>query len=144
MRLWKKTAALLLAISFLTPTLSFIACNQAPQIFIDSSSENLESTDSSEILPPDETPPATEEEPEQEITQPSAPQTPPNNQNGTSNNTGNTSTAKPTESKPQYLKATGNNLNLRSGAGTDYTVVGQAQKGEIYAIVSKTGEWYKT
>jgi peptidoglycan endopeptidase LytE len=44
----------------------------------------------------------------------------------------------------QYIRCTGNNVNLRAGAGTDYTVLGTAEKGTMYAITGKNGQWYKT
>ncbi len=44
----------------------------------------------------------------------------------------------------QYIRCTGNNVNLRSGAGTDFSTIGQAEKGENYAVIGKTGSWYKT
>ena len=154
MRLWKKTAALLLAISFVTPSLSLLACNSAPQLSLDGSLENSENLDnpespeSSETPPPETAPPASEEEipPEEETTPPSTPQTPPSAPQTppSAPQTPPVNSTKPTENKPQYVRCTGNNVNLRSGASTSYGVVGQAQKGEIYAIVGKTGEWYKT
>lgn len=35
-------------------------------------------------------------------------------------------------------------MNIRSGAGTDYAVLGSAEKGTMYAVIGKTGSWYKT
>ncbi len=43
----------------------------------------------------------------------------------------------------QYIKSTAN-VNIRAGAGTDYAVVGSAEKGNTYAVVGKSGSWYKT
>ena len=43
-----------------------------------------------------------------------------------------------------YARCTGNGVNLRSGAGTGYAVLGSAEKGTVYAITGKTGSWYKT
>ncbi len=42
-----------------------------------------------------------------------------------------------------YIRCIGNNVNLRSGAGTSYTVLGQAEQGTMYAVIEKTGNWYK-
>lgn len=50
----------------------------------------------------------------------------------------------PKPTTQQYLKCVGDNVNLRSGAGTSYTVLGQAEEGTMYAIIGKTGNWYKT
>lgn len=44
----------------------------------------------------------------------------------------------------QYIKCTGDNVNLRSGAGTSYSVLGSAEEGTSYAVVEKSGNWYKT
>lgn len=33
--------------------------------------------------------------------------------------------------------------NLRSGPGTDYKIIGKAQPGHTYSIISTEGEWYK-
>ena len=43
-----------------------------------------------------------------------------------------------------YVRCTGNNVNLRAGAGTDYAVLGNAEKGTVYAVIGKSGNWYKT
>ena len=50
----------------------------------------------------------------------------------------------PVVEKAQYITCTGDSVNLRSGAGTSYAVVGSAKKGETYALVGKSGQWYKT
>lgn len=53
----------------------------------------------------------------------------------------------PSPPKPEragYIQCIGNNVNIRSGAGTNYSVLGQAEEGTMYAIISKTGNWYKT
>jgi cell wall-associated NlpC family hydrolase len=79
---------------------------------------------------------------------------------GTSSSAGeNSSSSKPPQnsssaSKPpqqdtsspaaQYIKCTGDNVNIRAGAGTDYAIVGSAEKGTMYAVIGKTGGWYKT
>ncbi len=52
----------------------------------------------------------------------------------------------PTPPKAQtasYIRCTGNNVNLRSGAGTGYAILGQAEEGTMYAVVGKSGSWYK-
>ena len=51
---------------------------------------------------------------------------------------------KPVVRTTTYIRCTGENVNIRSGAGTEFSVVGQAEKGTIYAIIGKTGNWYKT
>ena len=52
----------------------------------------------------------------------------------------------PTPQAPQtqkYIRCVGDSVNLRSGAGTSYTVLGQAEKGTMYAVIERTGNWYK-
>jgi len=44
----------------------------------------------------------------------------------------------------QYIRCTGDSVNLRKGAGASYSVVGRAKKGEIYAVIEKQDGWYKT
>ena len=50
----------------------------------------------------------------------------------------------PQVSYAQYIRCTGNNVNIRSGAGTSYAVLGAAEKNTTYAIVGQTGDWYQT
>ena len=56
----------------------------------------------------------------------------------------NENVSTPIVQSAQYIRCTGSGVNLRSGAGSSYSVIGSAQKGEIYAVVQKTGAWYKT
>jgi peptidoglycan endopeptidase LytE len=51
--------------------------------------------------------------------------------------------APPKAEKATYIRCTGNNVNLRSGAGTSYAVLGQAEEGTMYAVIGKSGNWYK-
>ncbi|MGI5921812.1 MAG: N-acetylmuramoyl-L-alanine amidase [Syntrophomonadaceae bacterium] len=41
------------------------------------------------------------------------------------------------------LQVIENTVNLRSGAGTSYALVGQAKKGDILTLIDVQGEWYK-
>ena len=50
----------------------------------------------------------------------------------------------PTSTQAQYIRCIGTNVNIRSGAGTDFAVLGKAETGTMYAIIGKTGNWYKT
>jgi cell wall-associated NlpC family hydrolase len=43
----------------------------------------------------------------------------------------------------KYIRCTGDNVNLRSGAGTSFTAIGQAEKNTMYAVIGQTGNWYK-
>ena len=42
-----------------------------------------------------------------------------------------------------YGYVTGNTVNVRSGAGTDYAKLGLAKLNEVYEITAKNGKWYK-
>lgn len=39
------------------------------------------------------------------------------------------------------VKITATSLNVRSGAGTSYTITGQVKKGEVYTIVEEKNNW---
>ena len=43
-----------------------------------------------------------------------------------------------------YIAATAHGVNLRSGAGTNYSVRGTAEKSTLYSLDGKSGGWYKT
>ncbi|MBQ2740676.1 MAG: C40 family peptidase [Clostridia bacterium] len=69
--------------------------------------------------------------------------------NGAGDNVDDETTVVVPESPPkpttqQYIRCTGNNVNIRSGAGKDFTVLGQAEQGTMYAITGKIGNWYQT
>jgi cell wall-associated NlpC family hydrolase len=49
----------------------------------------------------------------------------------------------PKQETASYIRCTGDNVNLRAGAGTSFTAIGQAEKGTTYAVLGKTGNWYK-
>ena len=108
----------ILALSFLAPSV-LVACKKPA-----SETENNSSIDSGaeEILPPIVEVPVLPEPP----TQPEPPVQPPQPQTA------------------EYLRCIGTSVNLRSGAGSSYAVVGNAKKGETYAIVGKHGNWYET
>ena len=42
-----------------------------------------------------------------------------------------------------YGYVTGNTVNVRSGAGTDYSKLGLARINEVYEITAKNGKWYR-
>lgn len=50
----------------------------------------------------------------------------------------------PAPQSTQYIRCTGDSVNLRSGAGTGYSVLGTAEKNTAYVVLGKTGGWYKT
>ena len=43
-----------------------------------------------------------------------------------------------------YVRCVADSVNIRSGAGTDFSALGSAEKGTVYAVIEKTGNWYKT
>ena len=92
-----------------------VACNSTPPPSNLGGDTSLESSDTT-ITVPDETPPL--ETP--------TPPTPPKVES------------------VQYLQCNGNNVYFRTGAGTSFASVGVAQKGETYAVVGKSGNWYET
>ncbi len=116
----KKTfAALLLSLSFLTP---LNACAKSAPPVLDGEENAAPPVES--VLP--EEPPAE-----------GAPQLPPAESVPPVQ-------APPEARKAEYVRCTGNNVNLRAGAGTEFSVVGVAAKGTTYAITEKIGGWYKT
>ena len=150
--------ATFLAIALSLSTIAACSTAQVPDgDLLPDDSESMETPDVPEMPETPETPeiPNT---PENQT--PSTPDvTPPSNDNNTSGdnssnngNTGNQTTPStpPTTQTPsvkekaRYIVCTGNNVNLRSGAGTSYAVLGQAEKGTMYAIIGQTGNWYKT
>ena len=127
MKILKKTLALLLALAFTFPTVSLFARNggndqllNPPQTGGDMESVLPEQDDVSSSVEPEPTPePSPEPTPEPEPEPPKI-------------------------SYAKYIRCTGNGVNIRSGAGTDFATLGRAEKGENYAVVGKTGSWYKT
>ena len=43
-----------------------------------------------------------------------------------------------------YLTVTSDGVNIRSGAGTGYSVRGQAEKSTLYCLSGQDGDWYRT
>lgn len=132
-KLCKSILALTCAVLCLSPTALFVACDSKKQAYVPPHPPVLEDTDTEiggdnigEItpIPPSEN---------SSTSKPSAPE----------NSVPQTPQA-PAVRNASYIRCTGNNVNIRAGAGTDYAVLGSAEKGTMYAIVGKTGNWYKT
>ena len=76
--------------------------------------------------------------------------TPPQSSTGSSSSSSSGSSNPTTPNTPtvstssQYISCMGDNVRLRSGAGTEFSVLGTAEKNTRYAVLGKTGEWYKT
>ncbi|MBR4942533.1 MAG: C40 family peptidase [Clostridia bacterium] len=100
---------------------------------VETPSESEENEENENSAPPQNgtsSQPTQPSQPSQPVT-PSTPSTP--------------STPTPTPSQnAKYIKFTGNNVNFRKGAGTEFSVLGQAEKDSVYAGIGKTGNWYKT
>ena len=50
----------------------------------------------------------------------------------------------PTVKTADYIKVTGDGVSIRSGAGVNFTKVGVAEKGVLYALRGKADGWYMT
>lgn len=65
-------------------------------------------------------------------------------ENSADSSTENIPETPPTPQSTQYIRCTGDSVNLRSGAGTGYSVLGTAEKNTAYVVLGKSGGWYKT
>ena len=122
--------ALLVSLFALTP---LTACNASvPQSEgdVSSSSDFIESGDnlSSELFP---------EPPEGETPSPEQPEEP-------TPDIPDQEPATPQKQYDRYIRCTGDSVNLRSGAGTGYSVLGTAEKGTTYQVLNEKNGWYKT
>ncbi len=121
-------AAALLAL--LTPITALTACHRdTPPTLFESNSEI------SAILPDAEAPPA-----DSDSTLDSSPSQPEN----TPETPPEITPVPPVMQTESYIRCTGDNVNLRSGAGTGYSILGKAEKNTAYVVLGKTGDWYKT
>lgn len=50
----------------------------------------------------------------------------------------------PNEESVSYIAVLVDGLNVRSGAGTDYSSLGSVEKGVLLKLTEKQGDWYKT
>ncbi len=131
----KQKRKLLCALLAIFLTVPIYACNE------DSALEpSLPNGEQTSPLP-EETP---EQAPEQGTPEQVPEQTPPEQGSTQSPAPEQAPAPKPQAPKTQnYIRCVGDNVNLRSGAGTSYTVLGQAEKGTMYAVIERTGNWYK-
>jgi len=150
MKKLKTLTAFLLSIALL-PTL--IACGDSAHTPTDPLPPTVENNSTAEDTTMDSSPilPETPENSSPENVQPEAPPTstptPPTQPEAPPVSTPTPPTQPETpiiHTKAQYIRCTGNSVNLRAGAGTNYAVLGTAKEGTIYAIIGKTGSWYKT
>ncbi|MBQ8685840.1 MAG: C40 family peptidase [Clostridia bacterium] len=132
----KALAAFLLALTFIAPLATLQACeNESAELTPPESGAELPSEeetetpdvdgdsaddDNQEAETPQPTPePKPEPEPEPEPIVPSV-------------------------TYAKYIRCTGESVNIRSGAGTSYSTLGTAEKNTSYAVVGRSGNWYKT
>jgi peptidoglycan endopeptidase LytE len=126
----KRFMALVIALMVLTtPTFAFVGCKEDNTATLPTPPVQEETE---EIPPPIvEQPPVQEEEQTPPVVAPTPP------------TTESKPTVTPASTKIQYVRCTGNNVNLRSGAGTEYAVIGQAQSSDSFAVLEKKDGWYK-
>lgn len=157
----KTLVALIATLSLVTAT----ACGTANLETSVSGNQNLSDSSNSSIFEDGFTPEIPDDSGGDSSTEPSAPSEPntpdtpsepstPSDSTAPSNPNETPSTgAPPTESIPeetpkpttqQYIRCTGDNVNIRSGAGTNFTILGTAEKDTMYAITGKIGNWYQT
>lgn len=122
-------AAWALALAFFAPTALLVACQEkdslsAPPTVFESETSNDTERENEEV----ETPPTQEETPPKEPESEPEEVLPPT----------------PIKQEAEYIRCTGDRVNLRSGAGTSYSVLGSAEKGTSYIVLEKKGNWYKT
>lgn len=128
MKILKNVIALVLALAFTAPTVSLFAQTENggdEELFIPS--DRVESVLPEQDDSTSSVPSPTEPEPNPTPTPEPEPEPEP-----------------PKITYAKYIRCTGDNVNIRSGAGTDYSTLGQAERGENYAVIGKTGSWYKT
>lgn len=129
----KKITALLLAFTFSCTAITFAACGNENQ---------AETPPFEEIVPDQENQDNSQNGGGMVENNPVSPETPPQDTEPTPPQ--NTEPTPPKAQTQLYIKSVGNNVNLRSGAGTSYTVLGTAEKNTMYAVLGKTGNWYET
>ena len=123
--------ALCLIVALLAPVSTLFACGESANSSTQSGAADLtnSSNSTSQPLPEDS---STEEAPPSSVApESSAPDA-------------NEPPAQPVVKKTQYIRCTADSVNLRTGAGTSFSVLGQAEEGTMYAVIGKTGNWYKT
>ena len=126
MKKWISIAAVTLAATVLAPTVVLLS---TPRV------------DSEAVLPPSLEAPLP---PTEEVPVPPALETPEVSTPVPPSEPIEPETPTPIVQYDNYMKCTGNSVNIRSGAGTSYSVLGAAEKGTTYFILEQTGGWVKT
>lgn len=122
--------ALVLALCFLSPLALLVGCKEKTATENSPSSESFLEEESSSMVESSDS-----EQPES---------APPESSSPPKEDTPSTPTVTPVKPKAQYIKLTGDRVNIRAGAGTEHAVLGSAEEGTMYAVIGKTGNWYKT
>lgn len=133
----KSFKATVLALSLLTTASVSYACQQENELLVPPNVNGAES-----ILPPDHSL-------ENGDIGENVSNQPNQNENQTSPPLNSTPAPDPEQTVPVkqeqlYIRATGDSVNLRSGAGTSYSVLGKAEKGTSYAVAATSENWYQT
>lgn len=116
-----KRLAAILAAMIITSAITLSACNDAP--------DNVEQTPENTPVQPDETtPPDNSGEITPEVPDDSTPEVP----------------EVPVVETVTYFKITSDSVNIRSGAGAGYAVVGVAERNTLYILVARNGNWLET
>ena len=143
--------AMVLALCLTAPSIMLIGCREnipteSPNLSItesvdsslDSSFEEMESSLSSSSSSDSSS--SSSNRPSQESTPPTAPP----EESSSSKEEAEVAPSPPKPEMAGYIKCTGDNVNIRSGAGTSFSVLGSAEKGTVYAVTGKFGNWYQT
>ena len=147
----KMVVAFFLSLSLLTP---LFACSEntadgsspplsSEEPLPENSTEETPDTDTDDANSSESSQPDAEETPSVPPT-PSTPSTPSNPSTPSVPSIPTVPETPTVSSTAKYIRCTGSNVNLRSGAGTTYSVLGSAEKGTSYAVVGQSGNWYKT
>ena len=155
----KTTITWLCALCFLFTSMTFFACGKKDGAANQGGSEySVSDSLESESSPDDETDSPVSSSPTPDDDESAENSAPPSNSSSSSSisSSSTSSSSKPSSSsnvtsapstqddEMQYVRCTGDSVNIRSGAGTGYSVIGTVKKGTMYAIIGKTGSWYKT
>lgn len=123
MKKLKKAAAFCVAVGCILTPILFASCNSSSTAELPPVSESTENSVENSL-------------PESSKQESSTPES--------STPEDSSSSTPPVVEKAQYIRCSADNVNIRSGAGTSYSVLGSAEKGTTYAVLGKSGNWYKT
>ncbi|MBR2330288.1 MAG: C40 family peptidase [Clostridia bacterium] len=154
MKKTKKLAALLLAATLILTPATMIACSanetSSTQTSQSSQNESIGQSSSSGNDSVLESPSQSESSAEEESssTESSSSSSASSSASASSkpsvDSSSSSSSAEERVETTQYIRCTADSVNLRSGAGTNYAVIGSAEKNTRYVVLGKTGNWYKT